>query len=77
MDKRLQIVELVVKRLVEKPEAVEISEREAGEGVEVLVKVEPDDVGHLIGKKGSTINALRSLVSSMNGEENTRIEIVE
>ena len=77
MDKRLEIVEFVVKKLVENPDAVEISEREGQNGVEVMVKVDPGDVGQLIGKRGSTINAIRSLVASMNGEENTRVEISE
>ncbi len=77
MDKRLEIVEFIVKRLVEKPEAVEVSEQEDQDGIEVMVKVDPADVGHLIGKRGSTINAVRSLVTSLDGEENTKIEIVE
>ena len=77
MDNRCEIVKYVVQQLVKSPDAVEVSESETETGIEVLVKVAPEDVGQLIGKRGITANNLRKLVSSLSGEENTRVEIAD
>ena len=75
MDNRCEIVKYIVQQLVESPDAVEVSEAETGTGLEVLVKVASEDVRQLIGRRGTTVNNIRALVNSLNGEQDTRVEI--
>ena len=57
-------LELLIKALVEHPDEVVVTQIE-GEGTIVFeVQVNPEDAGKIIGKKGKTINALRTIVRS-------------
>jgi len=55
-------VEFVVKGLVDQPEAVEVSAQERNGQTVYELRVAPGDVGKVIGRKGSTIQALRALL---------------
>ena len=58
-------VEVVVKALVEHPDQVIIDE-EVESGVRTFfVKVNPDDVGKVIGKAGRVVSAIRCVVSAI------------
>ncbi len=68
------LVENIVKSMVEKPERVMVSHNSV-EGKEVLsIEVDPQDRGKVIGKKGGTIKALRTFVSIV-AADNKSIEI--
>jgi len=72
-------LEYIVKGLVQKPEAVTVTPVER-EGTTVFeLRMDPQDVGKIIGRQGMTINAIRSLLlagSAKNGLRCT-LEIVE
>ncbi len=73
-------VDYVVKTLVDKPESVRISRKEAEEGASVIeIVCAKEDMGKVIGKSGKTIMAIRSLVSGAGGRLGRRVsvEIVE
>ncbi|MBU1022718.1 KH domain-containing protein [bacterium] len=54
----------IVKELVDHPEAVEVNDV-VGERTTVLeLKVHPDDIGKVIGRKGRIINSLRVIIKS-------------
>lgn len=56
------VVEVTVRALVDRPEAVRVTESER-RGVAVLeLKTAPDDMGKIIGRQGRTAAALRTLV---------------
>ena len=57
-----ELVEYIVKSIVRNPDAVEVTEEQDGDRVLVKVKVDKDDMGAVIGKKGAVINAIRSIV---------------
>lgn len=57
-------VETVVKGLVDDPSAVEVSSSEKGEMTVFSVRVAPEDIGRIVGKNGSTINAIRALLTA-------------
>lgn len=57
-------IETVVKGLVDDPSAVEVSSSERGGMTVFSVRVAPDDVGRVVGKNGSTINAIRALLTA-------------
>jgi len=72
-------LEYVVKGLVAHPEAVSITPVERA-GVTVYeLRLDPSDVGKIIGRQGVTINAIRSLLLAGSAKQGLRcaVEIVE
>jgi len=57
-----KFLEGLIKRLVNKPDKVKISRIVNEKGVLLTVKVDPEDVGILIGKQGRHIKEIRQLV---------------
>ncbi|HDQ22893.1 MAG TPA: KH domain-containing protein [Candidatus Uhrbacteria bacterium] len=57
-----KFLEGLIKRLVNKPDKVKISRTVNEKGVLLTVKVDPEDVGILIGKQGRHIKEIRQLV---------------
>jgi len=75
-----EVVEMIVKALVDDGESVDVREVEQRNGATLIeVRVGPNDVGKIIGKQGKTIRALRSLTRIAGGKHNRRyvVEIVE
>ena len=54
------VVEYLVRYLVDRPEAVRVQVRRGKEGTVYLVEVAPEDKGRLIGKGGRVIASLRT-----------------
>jgi len=72
-------LEYVVKGLVQNPDAVMITPVER-EGTTVYeLRLDPQDVGKIIGRQGMTINAIRSLLLAGSAKKGMRctVEIVE
>jgi uncharacterized protein len=59
------LVEYVVKGLVENPHSVKIAVDETGDVSVVTITVGESEKGRLIGKDGKTINAIRMLVNAL------------
>lgn len=55
-------VEFVARNLVDDPESVSVSTVERGGTTVIELQVAPEDVGKVIGRRGTTIQAIRSLV---------------
>ena len=55
------LVQHIVKTLVDKPEAVVITATDVDGKIVISVKVDDADLGRVIGKDGQTIRALRAL----------------
>lgn len=75
-----EAVEMIVKALVNEPERVEVREAEGERGtVRIEVRVAPEDVGKVIGRQGSTIRALRSVLHAAGMKHNRRfvLDVVE
>ena len=73
------VIEIIVKALVDDSENVDIREVEQRGATLIEVRVAPNDVGKIIGKQGRTIRALRSLARIGGSKKNRRylLEIVE
>ena len=73
------VIEMIVKALVDDSENVDIREVEQRGATLIEVRVAPNDVGKIIGKQGRTIRALRSLARIGGSKKNRRymLEIVE
>lgn len=75
----VELVELIAKALVDKPEEVSVRAIE-GEQVKVLeLKVDPTDLGKIIGKKGRTAKSIRTLLGAagMKLKKRFTLEILE
>ncbi|SNR91785.1 KH domain-containing protein [Desulfurobacterium atlanticum] len=74
-----ELVECVVKKLVDNPDAVNVIETEGERTVIVELKVDPKDLGKVIGKQGRTAKAIRTLISSVAAKSGKRavLEIIE
>lgn len=64
-----ELLEYIVKELVDSPDDVEITEEEEDERTVIFkLKVAEDDLGKVIGKKGRTANALRVLMRAASAK---------
>jgi predicted RNA-binding protein YlqC (UPF0109 family) len=72
-------IEYVVKGLVQHPDAVSVTPVPRDNTTIYELRLDPSDVGKIIGRQGVTINALRSLllVGSANKGLRCSLEIVE
>jgi len=59
-------VEFVVSALADKPDMVMIEEEESDRQLNYHIQVSPGDIGRVIGRKGRTINAMRSILNAAN-----------
>jgi predicted RNA-binding protein YlqC (UPF0109 family) len=73
------VLEYLAKSMVDEPDAVEVVEVNGERSVILQLKVAPDDMGKVIGKRGRTIKAMRSLVRAAGSRQGvtTLVEIVE
>ena len=69
------LVELIVKELVEDKDAVEIVEDSDGGEVNILIKVAEEDKGRVIGVRGNIINSIRTIARSAAIKENVKVNI--
>ncbi len=70
-----ELVEYMVKSLVDDPESVAVEEsRESGQVVLELRVAEPD-MGRVIGKSGRVINAIRSIVQIAAAKKGERVSL--
>lgn len=65
-----ELVETIAKSLVDHPDQVVVTEERNGKGVLITLKVDPSDVGKVIGKQGRVANAIRSVVKVAGVKEN-------
>ena len=74
-----EFVEFVVKQLVDNPEEVSVREVDGERAIIVEVRLNPSDIGKVIGKNGKTINAIRSLLTCASAKKGKRaiLEIIE
>lgn len=73
------LVKKIVSSIVNNPDDVEISQKESVDfpGLIILkIKVNPDDLGIVIGKRGRTINAIRDLVTIAAIRSQQRVKVV-
>ncbi|MFQ6096765.1 MAG: KH domain-containing protein [Armatimonadota bacterium] len=74
-----ELVEHLVRALVDHPDQVQVRQVEGERTVMFEVKVAPDDMGKVIGRQGRTANALRTLVSAaaMKQRRRATLEILD
>jgi len=72
----IELVDLIVRRLVTKPDEVKVSENRSDSGAVLLsIKVAEEDIGRVIGKKGSTINAIRHVAKAASIKSGEKVDV--
>lgn len=75
MEQDQAFVEYVVKALVDNPEAVS-TERTVDEmGVLITLKVDPTDLGQVIGRQGQTAKSIRTLLRVVGAKNQARVNL--
>jgi predicted RNA-binding protein YlqC (UPF0109 family) len=70
-----QFLEFVVKSIVDHPEDVKIERRIDERGVLLSLRVNKQDMGHVLGRRGATAAAIRSLLHIVGIKNNARISL--
>ena len=73
------LIKLIVQSLVDNPEQVEISEIEGDRTLILEIRMAKADIGKVIGKKGRTAQAIRTILRAASGKAKKQIifEIIE
>ena len=71
----ISVLDLLVTSLVEDPEAVRIDPIEQRGRVRLEVRVGPDDMGRVIGKRGRVANAIRTVVRAAAVRDGVDVDI--
>lgn len=70
-----ELLEYIVKSLVSNPDKVEIQEESSEGMVNFILKVDPQDMGVVIGRAGQTIKAIRRLLVTRALAENSNLRV--
>jgi hypothetical protein len=74
-----ELVELLARALVDRPEAVDVRETDNANTISLELRVAPGDVGHVIGRQGRTIKAMRTLVhaAAIRSQKDATLEVID
>lgn len=74
-----ELLELIVRSLVDRPDEVRVEEVERGDSTVLELRVAPGDLGKVIGKQGRTAKSLRTVLDAAGERHGRRIalEIME
>lgn len=67
-----EVVEILVKALVDKPEAVKIIQTDSDALSIIEIKVDKQDTGKIIGKLGRTADSIRNIVNCLGSKRKRR-----
>lgn len=70
-----QFVEYIVKTLVNNPDKVEVERTIDEKGVLLSLTVDPSDVGRVIGRRGVTAQAIRTLLRALGTKQDARFNL--
>ena len=70
-----ELVEVIAKALVEKPEEVVTTETETDDAIVVELKVDPSDMGQVIGRQGRIAKAIRAVVKAASSKSDKKVVV--
>lgn len=74
-----EFIEMIVRALVDNPDDVRLTEVQGAKTAVYELRVGPGDLGKVIGKKGQTAKAIRTLIAAISAKKGKRavLEILE
>jgi predicted RNA-binding protein YlqC (UPF0109 family) len=70
-----EFVSYIIKNLVDHPDEVKVKGIEGKSSLIIELSVEKSDIGKIIGKKGKTINAIRTILMSVASRNKIRVQL--
>jgi len=70
-----ELVEIIAKALVEKPEEVSVNEFIDGDAVILELKVAEEDMGKVIGKQGRIAKSIRTVMKAVAAKEHKKASV--
>ena len=79
MNEIKDLITLIAKALVDNPEEVFVTEKEGQQVIVIELKVAKEDLGKVIGKRGRTAEAMRTILTGASAKLKRRcvLELVE
>lgn len=68
-----ELVEFIIKSLVDNPDSVSVEETEKERETVYTVKIASDDFGRIIGRSGKVATAIRTVVKTSAKKNNKRV----
>ncbi len=72
-----EFVEYIAKHLVDNPDQVEVNQIESEKTTILELTVADNDVGKVIGKRGKTVNAIRTLLTAASAKVGGKRTVLE
>ena len=70
-----EFLEFIVKALVGNPDAVKVTREVDEMGVLLVLKIDPEDMGKIIGRQGATAKAIRTLLRAVGMKNRARLNL--
>ncbi|MBI2309476.1 KH domain-containing protein [Candidatus Collierbacteria bacterium] len=70
-----ELIKYILDKIVDHPDDLKIESLQNEEWVTITAKLNPDDMGKVIGKGGKTINSIRSLVKILASKAQKRCNL--
>jgi predicted RNA-binding protein YlqC (UPF0109 family) len=70
-------LEHLVRGIVTHPDDVTVRDKDLRRGRMLEVRVNPDDIGKVIGRSGRTATALRTVIGALAGRDEVRVDFVD
>ncbi|MFW0108691.1 RNA-binding protein [Rothia sp. P7181] len=70
-------LEHLVRGIVSNPDDVKVRSRSGRRGDFLEVRVNPDDLGRVIGRQGRTANNIRTVIDAINDGDHIRVDVVD
>jgi uncharacterized protein len=70
-----EFLEYVVKSIVANPEKVAVDRVVDERGVLLTLNIDPQDMGYVIGRRGQTAQAIRTLLKIVGAKNNARVNL--
>jgi predicted RNA-binding protein YlqC (UPF0109 family) len=68
-----ELLEFLARSLVDEPDAVSVTPSEEEDALVLELRVAEDDAGQVIGRRGRTIGALRTVMRAVGASQDRRV----
>lgn len=75
MEDDKKFLEFIVKSIVAHPDDVKVGREIDERGVLLTLDINPEDMGFVIGRKGQTAQAIRTLLKIVGAKNNSRVNL--
>ncbi len=70
-----QFIAYLVKNIVNQPDSVDIRSMMGQSGLLIEIRVAPDDIGKVVGRKGNVIRSLRTLAMTIGARLGRKVHL--